>query len=62
MGEVLRLQAESRDAPVARLDLARAELTVGPGGGAPRVPADPAAVRRLIDHERFAWQLRVASP
>jgi hypothetical protein len=60
MGEVLHLHAESRDAPVARLDLARAELTVR-SDEAP-VPADPAAVRRLIDHERFAWQLRVASP
>ena len=60
MGEVLHLHAESRDAPVARLDLARAELTVR-AGEAP-VPADPAAVRRLIDQERFAWQLHVASP
>ncbi|WP_027006301.1 hypothetical protein [Conexibacter woesei] len=60
MGEVLHLHAESRDAPVARLDLARAELTVLPD--AAPVLADPIAVRRLIDHERFAWQLRVASP
>jgi hypothetical protein len=60
MAEVLHLHAESRDAPVARLDLARAELTVG--ADEPPVAADPAAVRRLIDQERFAWQLRVASP
>ena len=55
MGEVLHLHAESRDAPVARLDLARAELTVR-AGRARRVPADPAAVRRLIDQRA----LRVA--
>jgi hypothetical protein len=61
MSEVLHLYTESRDAPVARLDLARAELTVRGRREAP-VEADPAAVRRLIDHERYAWQLRVASP
>jgi hypothetical protein len=53
MSEVLHLYTESRDAPVARLDLARREVTL---------LVDPAVLRRQDDHERYAWQLRVASP
>jgi hypothetical protein len=61
MSEVLHLYTESRDRPVARLDLARAELTVVGRREAP-VEANPVAVRQLIDSERYLWQLRVASP
>jgi hypothetical protein len=61
MGETLDLYTESRDTPVARLDLTRAELTVLARHGQP-VPADEAAVRQLIDSERYMWQMRVASP
>jgi hypothetical protein len=58
---VLKVYNESRDMTVARLDLARGELTMATGERRP-LPADPNAVRHLIDHERYAWQMRVASP